>query len=240
MLEEILRRMPVVGHFYCNYKMDKELKTIPLMNHDSAIAIYRDACNIRSNQGSYTGLYCLEAIKIVGDYSEEQKVSRVLHYWSQRFKDFTLTAAAIYKKYPEYHRIISDSLGSQMFVGTKVVLKDDIYMEIKESSNPVKKFRYFLHGRYHNLRKRIENGKIFSDEDLEVALDIEDQMLEIHKKRKDELISILRTEYWHELNRAISQADDFEGKRNMLKQYCKEVSSKIRENARDLMVVRSA
>lgn len=226
----------VIDWRYFEKRMDEELRSIPSwVDSEVGVDIMRDVAQIRNKQNAYTALQCVKTIKHIVDYSHEQKISAVLHKMSTVSEKLTLNVAAVYRKYPQYHELISAEMLDSYFYDPCILLEEENYKKVKESENPVKTFKYFLKGRYNLLRNRINDGGMFSDDELEYILDTEDQVLAIHKEREVGDIGTIRRGFWDELNRALDQADGYKGKLRMMKQYCKEVSAKIKENAEELM-----
>lgn len=175
-----------------------------------------------------------EAINDRGDLTEVAKVFEHLdldksYHW--------INIMHIFRKYDD--KCMKDLI-PKYFIQSSYdeLLSDFAYNQIKKSKKPAGLVERILHQNYSLIRKRVKIENLSYDEMDKVANTYR-FVLEIHKKRPEELKKFVRKGFYVELNRSISQVDSRDEKINIMKTYCREVVHKMKEYASELMVVRN-
>lgn len=134
--------------------------------------------------------------------------------------------------------VIKNHLNSLEDLDFRELRSDMAYEAIKNAKNPyamAKKIMTQFPFYYRNQIEDVDFRDKVGYEDIDLIKNCWELNKEIHSRKKEEYITDMRTGYFTELNRAISQDDDFEGKRRMLRDYCKEVTEQLRKRAEELM-----
>lgn len=109
------------------------------------------------------------------------------------------------------------------------LLREETMNKIRENPN----FLYKLSANYSDIRSRVDLD--LSHKEIDLIVNAYKLVETIHSSRQDKDKEKIKDEFYVELNRAISQSDNVKQKMRLLKQYCKEVTEQIKNNAEELM-----
>lgn len=145
-------------------------------------------------------------------------------------------------KYSEHDDLIINAINNYgaQYATIRTLREEVVYNAINKSRNPRKLINLVIKGDYGRTIKGIEERQVYENIDLEDACLIK-QTLEViktvHKNRQKYQIERIENGFYDGLNRAIYQADNYKGKIKNIRQYCREVQLRIKDEAADLMVV---
>lgn len=112
------------------------------------------------------------------------------------------------------------------------ILSDKAYRAI--SKNP-KLIKEILYGNYSSYTMHIRLNCGYKE--LKLVKKTHNLVLDIHEGRTYPDRQKIEENFFDELNRALSQADDYKGKVRNLRRYCHEVRQLMKDNADELMVI---
>lgn len=174
----------------------------------------------------------------IGDCLERR--SEYIHLFSNATKtignvEYVIEALDKYiDEFEDFDTFISELDGQCYF---QELLSDDCYQKVSASKNPYEYMKKIVAKDYHDLRVNMDEGEILSYKDLDSVFETWQLVEEVHISREYEDLEKIEDGFYAELNRAMSQGSNDGQKRRNLKQYCREVRNKIRDNAADLMVM---
>lgn len=143
----------------------------------------------------------------------------------------------LFNKYDKHKETIAKYVADkELFtVHLDELVTDRAYKEIAKNGT---KIHDILVKPYGLFREDITDTQVkenISYYDLDFVIDTHNIVMNMHEKRYYLAQNAISECYVKELNRAISQGDDYDSKIKNLKQYCKEVKQRIKESAEELM-----
>lgn len=194
----------------------------------------------------------IETAKVCSKYDRDgaRRISSMIDTITEddKLEGRALQVLEIFDRYRDnnwesFWRIISNYMGRLDKAQMHQLQNQKTYDKIKNAKNPYKTMLKIIENDYEALMLSLD------DEDFALQLKYEDMDLvfetykiieEIHKKRSEEDRFDVHLGFYEELNRAISQGNNYKSKLKNMKQFCKEVQKAMKDNALDLMVVNNA
>lgn len=155
-------------------------------------------------------------------------------------KDDALNALHLFEKYLGFD---SELCRNDMHIGgfyLEELITGRAFDSLDKAENPNALMELIIRNDYSFIRLSIEDedfNKKIGMKELELIEKTRKYIREMHKDRIKTYEFVLDAGFYEELNRAISQGDDFDSKSKYVRRYCREVVEKMNENILDLMVV---
>lgn len=182
------------------------------------------------NHERYAVLVINKASKFLANKLCYMKLLETLdHYKDNNCKDL---CDSLYKKFKETINFDYDEL-----------MRPQTYELVKNSKNPGELFDYILKNRFSHGRDFVLDEEVRENagyEDIQLVSRAWGLVREIHQNRESKDLARISTGFKNELDRSISQGSGIKSKLNYLRQYCKEVTEKLLNDASELMVIYDA
>lgn len=192
-------------------------------------------------------------LRVLGHFSGEKEYLRVIELFENVQYDAKVVAVAltaskkpevmieICERYKDHRQIICNSiLQKEEVCNMEDLLDSEVYHSIIGSKQPDKIIEKILCEEYYTVKSRIKDREVVANisyAEIDKIIETTDFIERIHSQRGPRSMENIRSGFYTEMNRAISQGRNYNQKLGMIHVYCSEVKQRIMDNASELMVV---